>query len=101
MYSLNLLIFQEKDVEIIENTLEDINYIENLRETYKKLKKHCENFSFCIDISDSAPPSSYNVYSNADIIIRKEIKLSHLKFLKIGILKLIKVVIYYIKIKFI
>ena len=54
-----------KDGEIVQNTLEDLNYIENLRETYKKLKKHCESFSFCIDISDSAPPSSYNVYSNA------------------------------------
>ena len=54
-----------EDGEIVKNTLEDINYIENLRKTYQKLKKHCENFSFCIDISDSAPPSSYNVYSNA------------------------------------
>ena len=54
-----------KDGEIVKNTLEDINYIENLRETYQKLKKHCENNSFCIDISDIAPPSSYNVYSNA------------------------------------
>ena len=28
-----------KDGEIVQNTLEDLNYIENLRETYKKLKK--------------------------------------------------------------
>ena len=54
-----------KDGEIVQNTLEDKGYIKNLRETYNKLKKHCENFSFCLDISDIAPPSSQNVYSNA------------------------------------
>ena len=54
-----------KDGEIVQNTLEDKHYIENLRETYKKLKEYCEDFTFCIDISDVAPPSSYNVYSNA------------------------------------
>ena len=54
-----------KDSEIVQNTLKDESYIKNLRETYKKLKEHCENFSFCLDISDTAPPSSQNVYSNA------------------------------------
>jgi len=54
-----------KDGEIIQNTLKNEDYIKNLRETYKKLKKYCENFSFCFDISDTAPPSSNNVYSNA------------------------------------
>lgn len=54
-----------KDSEIVQNTLKDESYIKNLRETYKKLKEHCENFSFCLDISDTAPPSSKNVYSNA------------------------------------
>ena len=71
-----------KDGEIVQNTIDDINYIENLRDTYKKLKKHCENFSFCIDISDIAPPSSHNVYSNARHHNQKEIKLLHQKFLR-------------------
>lgn len=54
-----------KDSEIVQNTIEDKEYIKNLRETYKKLKKNCGNLSFCIDISDIASPSSKNVYSNA------------------------------------
>ena len=54
-----------KDSEIVQNTLQHKDYIKNLRKTYKKLKGYCEDLSFCIDISDIAPPSSYNVYSNA------------------------------------
>ena len=54
-----------KDGEIVQNTLQHKDYIKNLRKTYKKLKGYCEDLSFCIDISDIAPPSSYNVYSNA------------------------------------
>ena len=53
-----------KDGEIVQNTIDDINYIENLRDTYKKVKKTLRKFSFCIDISNIAP-SSHNVYSNA------------------------------------
>ena len=77
-----------KDGEIVQNTIDDINYIENLRDTYKKLKKHCENFLFCIDISDIAPPSSHNVYSNARHHNQKgnEIIASEI-FEKIGFLK--------------
>ena len=54
-----------KDNEIVQNTIGNSEYIENLRETYKKLKRYCENLSFCIDISDIASPSSKNIYSNA------------------------------------
>ena len=77
-----------KDGEIVQNTIDDINYIENLRDTYKKLKKHCENFSFCIDISDIAPLLHTMFTAMQDIIIKKEMKLLHQKFLRNWIFKI-------------
>ena len=45
-----------KDSEIVQNTLEDEGYVKNLRETYKKLKRHCEKFFFLYLIKLFIPP---------------------------------------------
>ncbi len=71
-----------KDGEIVRNTLEDINYIENLRETYKKLKNTVKIFLFALIFQIVHLLLLIMFTAMQDIIIREEIKLLHLKFLR-------------------
>ena len=71
-----------KDGQIVQNTIDDINYIENLRDTYKKFKKHCENFLFALIFQILRPILHIMFTAMQDIIIKKEMKLLHQKFLR-------------------
>ncbi len=53
-----------RDEELLLDLLKNETYLNNLRNTYSKLKKHCLEITYCFDISDIALPSTKNVYSN-------------------------------------
>ena len=53
-----------RDEELLLDLLKNETYLNNLRNTYSKLKKHCLEITYCFDISDVALPSTKNVYSN-------------------------------------
>ena len=52
------------DHMLLKETLNNDNYISNLRSTYRGLKEKCKLISFCNDITHIAPPSSESNYSN-------------------------------------
>lgn len=51
---------KNNDQIMLKDLIKENDYLQKLNETYSRLKKHCEELTFCFDISDIAPPSGNN-----------------------------------------